>query len=144
MSFSSKADLIRKKLRKFTKHSIINEEIARLSKPVSESYHEAQKMPWLSFLLIEWLYQVEKFPHAVDATSKDVYDIRQHLQSFLQSKDIEKNSPIGTDYLSKRKDELFDALTNTLKRNNDYWKNNGVAAAPEFFKIYYEFSELMR
>ena len=92
MSFSSKADLIRKKLRKFTKHSIINEEIARLSKPVSESYHKAQKMPWLSFLLIEWLYQVEEFPHAVDATSKDVYDI---LNSMYKLQDDASNFKDG-------------------------------------------------
>ncbi|MCQ8890907.1 hypothetical protein NQT72_15540 [Pseudoalteromonas carrageenovora] len=92
MSFSSKADLIRKKLRKFTKHSIINEEIKRLSKPVTESYHEAQKMPWLSFLLMEWLYQVEEFPHAVNATSKDVYNI---LNSMYQLQDDASNFKDG-------------------------------------------------
>jgi hypothetical protein len=92
MSFSSKANVIRKKLRKFTKHSIVNEEIKRLSKPVTESYHEAQKMPWLSFLLMEWLYQVEEFPHAVDATRKDVYDI---LNSMYKLQDSASNFKDG-------------------------------------------------
>lgn len=92
MSFSTKADVIRKKLRKFTKHSIINEEIARLSKPVTENYHEAQKMPWLSFLMIEWLYQVDEFPHAVDASSKDVYGI---LNSMYKLQDDASNFKDG-------------------------------------------------
>ena len=71
------------------------------------------------------------------------FDIRQHLQSLLQSKDIVENSPIGTDYLSKRKDELFDSLAETLKENSDYWKSSGAASIPEFTRKYHEFSAFM-
>lgn len=84
MSFSSKALVIRNSLRRYTKSSIINEEIKRLSSTSREELHEAKKMPWLSFLLIEWLYQVEECKYATDATSQDVYNILNKMYQ-LQS-----------------------------------------------------------
>lgn len=75
MSFSTSAEKIRHSLKKYTKNSIIHGEIRRLSKPTSESVEETKKMPWLSFLLIEWLYQVEEASDAIDATDKDLYNI---------------------------------------------------------------------
>jgi len=85
MSFSNKAVKIRNNLKKYKKESIILSEIKRLAKPVEEGYQEAQKMPWLSFLLIEWLFQVEESPSAVDATEKDVYNILNSMYGLQDS-----------------------------------------------------------
>lgn len=53
-------------------------------------------------------------------------------------------TPIGTDYLLKRKDELFGALEETLKSNGKYWKVNGVNAIPEYLEKFSELKELVR
>lgn len=72
MSFSNKAQRIRDSLKVYRKESVIRSEINRLAKPVAEGFTEAHKMPWLSFLLIEWLFQVEENKNAVDATDVDL------------------------------------------------------------------------
>jgi hypothetical protein len=95
MSFSDKANVIRKSLGKFTKNSIVHEEITRLSQPTTDGYVEAQKMPWLSFLLMEWLYQVDEIPHAKNANSKDVYKI---LNSMYQLQNDASNFKEGVSY----------------------------------------------
>lgn len=92
MSFSNKAVKIRSRLCKYTKNSIIQEEIKRLSKPVTQGFEEAQKMPWLSFLLVEWLYQVEEKKDAVDATSNDINAI---LNSMYKLQDEAANFKDG-------------------------------------------------
>lgn len=79
MSFSNKATKIRTSLKKYKKESIIRSEIKRLAKPVGEGYLEAHKMPWLSFLLIEWLFQVEENQNAVEATDADVNRILNNM-----------------------------------------------------------------
>jgi len=75
MTFSDKANNIRSSLKKYNKNSIVEEEITRLSKPLKNDSIEMQRFPWLSFLLIEWLYQVKENSNARIASSKDVNKI---------------------------------------------------------------------
>jgi hypothetical protein len=88
MSFSTNAENIRRSLKKYTKNSIIHGEIKRLAKSTSNGFEETKKMPWLSFLLIEWLYQVEEASYAIDATDKDLYNI---LNSMYKLQDEASN-----------------------------------------------------
>lgn len=88
MSFSTNAENIRRSLKKYTKNSIIHGEIKRLSKSTSNGFEETKKMPWLSFLLIEWLYQIEEASYAIDATDKDLYNI---LNSMYKLQDEASN-----------------------------------------------------
>ncbi|MEC4087190.1 hypothetical protein [Pseudoalteromonas rubra] len=79
MSFSNKAARIRNSLKNYKKESIIRSEINRLARPVAEGFNEAHKMPWLSFLLIEWLFQIEESQNAVEASDADVNRILNNM-----------------------------------------------------------------
>ncbi|MCR8923570.1 hypothetical protein NO559_12370 [Dasania sp. GY-MA-18] len=60
MPYSEKATKIRSNLSRYSKLHFFNEILAYLHAPEDGPYATASKMPWLSFLLIEWLFQVDE------------------------------------------------------------------------------------
>lgn len=78
-SFADQAGKIRNDLKRYKKDSVINQIVEHLNAPTSSSLDELRKMPWISFLLIEWLYQVDEEKSAKGATIKDVIKIMNKI-----------------------------------------------------------------
>lgn len=60
MSYTDKAKEIRGRLAKYEKNSVLQHILNYLHAPEDNGYETAKKMPYIAFLLIEWLYQVEE------------------------------------------------------------------------------------
>jgi len=75
MSYTDKANEIRKSLSRFDKRSFFLEVIRLLHAPEHDSFDRLKKLPWLCLLSIEWLYQSKDSPGQFLATRKDVEKI---------------------------------------------------------------------
>ncbi|MDO6514408.1 hypothetical protein [Neptuniibacter sp. 2_MG-2023] len=84
MSYTDRAKSIRARLSCFQKRSVLKHILNYLHQPEENGLDAARKMPYIAHLLIEWLYQVEEFEWAREASKEDVGCILDkifHLQS---------------------------------------------------------------
>ncbi|XGA78626.1 hypothetical protein OR573_08790 [Halomonas sp. CH40] len=142
MSYTEKANDVRKSLSRFDKNSFFLEVIQLLHAPEYESIDRLRKFPWLCLLLIEWLYQSKDSPGQVIATRKDVEKIINRMHE-LQGEAVRFRHEGGVD-LEMRKMVISqtwfqkNAVTNCFDLIRIYvilvYKNGGVVYRERFFK----------
>lgn len=79
MEYQQEANKIRSRLANYTKKSVLIETLKYLHKPQENNIQEAKKMPWLCFLLIEWLFQVDERQSATEITESEFYKILHRM-----------------------------------------------------------------
>lgn len=101
MSYTYNAERIRNKLAYYSKSSVLMVVIEYLNKPVKTEFERLQKQPALSYLLIEWLFQVDQVANPRIATLRDIHHLLNEIYN-LQSQAVNMQ-PEYDAYLSIRK-----------------------------------------
>lgn len=83
--YTEKAKKIRSKIARYEKLSVLEHLLKHLHYPENSALDTAKKMPYIAFLLIEWLYQVKPLPQAVTANSDDVNRLLNEVYALQSS-----------------------------------------------------------
>lgn len=94
-TFSQQAEAIRQDLRQFDKQAFMVRVLNFLHDESGNQHIEARKMPGLSYLALEWLYQVDQLPNAPSPTEQQVNQI---LNRIYRLQDLVVNIKEDADY----------------------------------------------
>lgn len=96
VAYKSEAKKIRNRLSHYKKNSVLKGVLKYLHSPPKDNIEAGQKVPWVCFLLIEWLYQVQEKVDAKEAKDKDIFVIINKIW-LLQSKAVNLSNPSNTE-----------------------------------------------